>query len=140
MLEFKIKLIEKISKEINEKIKDAESAFLIAKESRDADTKSSAGDKYETGREMMQKEMDKNLALIHQYKHQLEQLHSNSIQLIKSTQGTFLICIGLGRITFEGNEYFVISWDSPVGKQLKGKKVGESYEINGKLFKIESIQ
>lgn len=140
MLEFKIKLIEKISKEINEKIKDAESAFLLAKESRDADTKSSAGDKYETGREMMQKEMDKNLALIHQYKHQLEQLHSNSIQLIKSTQGTFFICIGLGRITFEGNEYFVISWDSPVGKQLKGKKVGESYEINGKLFKIESIQ
>jgi peroxiredoxin family protein len=40
-------------------LEEAQREYVLAKESRDSDTKSSAGDKFETGREMMQKEMDK---------------------------------------------------------------------------------
>lgn len=139
MLELKIKLIEKITKEIEDKILDAEKSYQLAKESRDADTKSSAGDKYETGREMMQKEMDKNLSLKTQYHQQLNQLKHSTSQLIKTTQGVFLLSIGLGKIKFEHQDYFVISQQSPIGQQLKGKQPGDSYVINGKEFKIESI-
>ncbi|MEY2793649.1 MAG: hypothetical protein RJA76_1641, partial [Bacteroidota bacterium] len=35
--------------------------------------------------------------------------------------------------------YFAISWESPVGQQIKGKKVGDFYVINGKSFVIQSI-
>ncbi len=139
MLELKIKLIEKISKEIEYKIQDAEDAFQLAKESRDNDTKSSAGDKYETGREMMQKEMDKYYALIQQYKNQILQLKQNNTLLIKTSQSTFLVCIGLGKIELNNDYYFAISWESPVGQQIKGKKVGDFYVINGKSFVIQSI-
>lgn len=139
MLELKIKLIDSITKEIEDKIQDAENSYHLAKESRDNDTKSSAGDKYETGREMMQKEMDKNLSLIQHYKNQFNQIKMGSVHLIISSQGAFIVCVGLGKINFQGKDYFAISWDSPVGQQLKGKKVGESYSINGRNFTIESI-
>jgi hypothetical protein len=139
MLELKIKLIEKITKEIQVKLLDAEHSYQLAKESRDGDTKSSAGDKYETGREMMQREMDKSLSLIQLYQNQFHHLKDSAIQLIKSNQGIFIICVGLGKIQLDGKDYFAISWDSPLGQQLKGKKVGESYVINGKKFTIESI-
>jgi hypothetical protein len=139
MLELKVKLIERITKEIGDKILETEKSYQLAKESRDSDTKSSAGDKYETGREMMQKEMDKNLALINQYKQQLIELNKGSSKFIRTSQGDFIVCIGLGKLVIEGKNYFAISWDSPVGQQLKGKNSGDSYVINGKEFKIESI-
>jgi len=155
MLEFKIKLISRIKKEIEEKIQDAEKSYSLAKESRDADTKSSAGDKYETGREMMQKEMDKSLSLIHQYQQQyilintIENKFENTGKqttmgieigdLVESSQGTFFIAFGLGKLTFDNKVIFVISLDSPIGLQLKGKKIGETYQLNGNTYKIISI-
>ena len=45
-------------------LEEARKEYVLAKESRDSDTKSSAGDKFETGREMMQREMDKLSALV----------------------------------------------------------------------------
>ena len=45
-------------------LEEARREYVLAKESRDSDTKSSAGDKFETGREMMQREMDKLSALV----------------------------------------------------------------------------
>jgi len=46
--------------DLDKRIKSAKEFIESAKESRDNDTKSSAGDKFETGREMMQMEIDKN--------------------------------------------------------------------------------
>lgn len=155
MLEFKIKLINRIKKEIEEKIQDAEKAYALAKESRDSDTKSSAGDKYETGREMMQKEMDKSAALIQQYNQQLflietiserlvnfREKPSTRIQLgdfVETSQGNFFIAIGIGKIEIENKVLFVISLDSPLGIQIKGKMIGDTYQLNGKLHKIIKI-
>lgn len=155
MLELKIKLISKIKKEIEEKIQDAEKSYALAKESRDSDTKSSAGDKYETGREMMQKEMDKSLAFIQQNLQQLyfidslyekflqnNQKNTSGIQLgdvVETTQGTFFIAIGAGKIQIDTKMLFVISLDSPLGLELKGKKLGDTYQLNGKTYTIQSI-
>ena len=45
---------------LDRKIESAKKAIESAKEARDSDTKSSVGDKYETGRAMMQIELEKN--------------------------------------------------------------------------------
>jgi len=47
-----------------QKIKTAETALEQAREASNDDTKSSAGDKYETSREMMQQEIDRNRKLL----------------------------------------------------------------------------
>ena len=55
-------LVALISDELNKRLDDVALAYNDALESRNSDDKSSAGDKYETGREMAQQEMN-NLAL-----------------------------------------------------------------------------
>ena len=57
-------------------LEEAQREYVLAKESRDSDTKSSAGDKFETGREMMQREMDKLHASIDTYQNQLLKLQT----------------------------------------------------------------
>ena len=49
----------KLRSQLEKSVEEARKEYALAKESRDSDTKSSAGDKFETGREMMQREMDK---------------------------------------------------------------------------------
>ena len=65
----KIDLLRKLEEVIQSKIEELKLSIASAKESRDNDTKSSAGDKYETGREMMQMEINKASAQL--AKHQL---------------------------------------------------------------------
>lgn len=145
MLALKIKIIEKIKKEIEDKIRDTKLNFEQAREARNSDTKSSAGDKYETGREMIQIEMNKLQGLLDQYNTQLNMI--NSIErkenqlvkmgtLVKSTQGLFFIGLGLGKLTCEELDFFAISLDSPLGALLKSKQKGDFYEIAGKKYQI----
>lgn len=58
----KAELLQKLNELLDERIAGLEQSLLATKESRDSDTKSSAGDKYETGREMAQQEIDKQQA------------------------------------------------------------------------------
>ena len=63
---------------IDNKVDIAKSAVESAKESRNSDTKSSAGDKHETGRAMMQIELEKNevqLSKALELKHELNQIN-----------------------------------------------------------------
>lgn len=50
-----------------------------------------------------------------------------------------LIVVGTGQLTVDGVKYYVISMDSPLGAQLKGKRAGDTYALNGKTFTIKSV-
>ena len=148
MLALKIKIIEKIKKEIEGKIVDVKSNYENTRESRNADTKSSAGDKYETGREMIQIEMNKLQALLSQYQSQLNLMASldskphelvKNGSLVKTNQGYFFIGLGLGKMQIETIEFFSISMDSPLGLQLKSKVKNDFYELAGKKYQVLDI-
>ena len=148
MLALKIKIIEKIKKEIEGKIVDVKSNYENARESRNADTKSSAGDKYETGREMIQIEMNKLQALLSKYQSQLNLMASldskphelvKNGSLVKTNQGYFFIGLGLGKMQIETIEFFSISMDSPLGLQLKSKVKNDFYELAGKKYQVLDI-
>jgi transcription elongation GreA/GreB family factor len=126
-------------------LEEARRDYVLAKESRDSDTKSSAGDKFETGREMMQREMDKLSALVDNTLYSLNKLDrlanlpSSSVVaegcLVETDQETYYISIGYGK----ADTVYAISIESPLGAVLKGKKVGESVEMRGKIITIKSI-
>jgi transcription elongation GreA/GreB family factor len=126
-------------------LEEAQKEYVLAKESRDSDTKSSAGDKFETGREMMQREMDKLSALVDNTLYSLNKLDrlanlpSSSVvaegSLVETDQETYYISIGYGKT----DTIYAISIESPLGAELKGKKVGESVEMRGKIITIKSI-
>ena len=126
-------------------LEEARREYILAKESRDSDTKSSAGDKFETGREMMQREMDKLSALVDNTLNaiakldRLADLPASAVisegSLVETDQETYFISIGYGKL----DSIYAISIESPLGLELKGKSVGDRIEMRGRHITIKSI-
>ncbi|MHA8096107.1 hypothetical protein U8591_03095 [Aquirufa antheringensis] len=126
-------------------LEEARREYLLAKESRDSDTKSSAGDKFETGREMMQREMNKLSALVDNTLNsiakldRLADLPASAVisegSLVETDQETYFISIGYGKL----DSIYAISIESPLGLELKGKRVGDRIEMRGRHITIKSI-
>ena len=145
----KVEIHETILKLLTNSIVHATKDYELAKESRDSDTKSSAGDKFETGREMMQREMDKISASIDQSKNQLNFLSKINLNrpysivdlgcLIITDQDIYYISIGLGKVEINAEIIYAISLDSPIGQLFKGKRVGDELEFRGKTLKINQL-
>lgn len=105
-----------------------------------SETKSSAGDKHETGRAMIQLEMEKAGQQLSVANEMIEALKRISIDesseiiklgsLIKTTKGTYFLAISVGQLKVENDIYFVVSSKSPIGKQLLGKQVADILPFN----------
>jgi transcription elongation GreA/GreB family factor len=150
MEKLKKEVVDKMNKDLTENYDAIYQTYIDAKESRDNDTKSSAGDKYETGRAMMQQEMDqaeKRLAQIKALKNELNRLpleeSSTEIipgSLVKTTSSLFFIGVSLGKVEIGDQLIFAISTASPLGKFLHLKKEGDTILFNGQEQKIEWIR
>jgi hypothetical protein len=113
------------------------------------DSKSSAGDKHETGRAMMQQEqaqLGKVLFGLEQQKIALERNNSNkgsaSIadgSLVFTKDQIFYISIALGKMEVDGKTIHVISGDSPLAKKMKAHTMGDTVEVNGSNHHIQTI-
>lgn len=135
---------------LDERINSAQIAIASAKESRDNETKSSVGDKYETGRTLMQQEVEKNR--IQLYKAERVKIELGRINLkLQSTRvefgslvtcnnNSYFISTALGKIEVEGKKYFCISPASPLGKTLLNKCGGDKVDFRGETFEIQSIE
>lgn len=134
---------------IEKRIATATEALLQAQEASNDDTKSSAGDKFETGREMAQQDINRNKQLLADAQQQKVLLQSlaevsetakvRSGSLVVTNNGNFYISISAGQLQLEGKTYFAISAASPIGKLLIGRAVGDKVDFNGKAYAIESI-
>ena len=135
---------------VEERIKGANEAIQFAQASANEETKSSAGDKYETGRAMAQLEIEKNsaqLAEARKLKQLLFQLDptktTETIQagsLVITSQGRFYISIPAGQYTIEGEIYFAVSPSSPIAQKLLGLKADDQFMFNKKEFVVEEVR
>jgi transcription elongation GreA/GreB family factor len=149
MSELKEKLHQLCVAYVQTRMQAAEQAIAEAQQSTNDDTKSSAGDKYETGREMMQQETNRNLAQLNEAnklmvalnhipnKGESEKAEPGSI--IRTNNGDFYLAISAGTITADGKSYFAVSPASPVGMHLKDKKAGDEFSLNEKTYQIIAI-
>ncbi len=145
-VETKQQLYKLCAEQIQQRITDAETAIAEARKASENDTKSSAGDKYETGRAMMQQEIDLNsrqLLEARKLQSQLQQINPNTIHsiaqagsLIETDQENFYLAVSTGALFIGTKRYYAISVASPIGFQLKGKQVGDVFELNGKEFRV----
>lgn len=141
-------LIHAASLALEERIKAAEKAMKSAQESANSEEKSSAGDKYETGRAMGQLERDMNAKQLSMAQNELNALQAIKLDakttgksgaLIKTSQNYYFISIGLG--TFEANNIKVhlVSPLSPIGKAMEGLGIGDDFVFNGQSQLIEFV-
>lgn len=134
---------------IEQRIKTATEALLQAQEASNDDTKSSAGDKFETGREMAQQDINRNKQLLADAQQQKALLLSlkdigktpniRNGSLVTTNQGNFYISISAGQLSLQGKTYFAISAVSPIGKLLIGKAIGEEFTFNGKTYSVIEV-
>lgn len=134
---------------VEQRISTANEALLQAQEASSDDTKSSAGDKFETGREMAQQDINRNKVLLADAKQQeallvslKEAPFSASVRngsVVLTDQGNFYLSISAGQLKVNEQIYFAISAVSPIGKLLLGKVKGEMFSFNGKNYQINQI-
>lgn len=134
---------------VQQKINEADAAMRAAQAAANEETKSSAGDKYETGRAMMQLEKEKlasQRAEAFKLKKVLDQISPERMtaavalgSLVQTDIGWFLVAVGLGRITVDDQPCFVISPVAPIGQAMRGKRAGEEFRFNRKTVKIINV-
>lgn len=120
-----------------------------AQEAANQEEKSSAGDKYETTRAMMQIEKDKNAKQLEEtikLKKALSQINPNSSSdhvvlgsLVITDKGNFYISISVGKLKLDHIEYIAIAPTSPLGAAFMNRKVSESATFNGQVYKISKV-
>lgn len=112
------------------------------------ETKSSMGDKYETGRERLQQEIDTLQMQYFGLQQQFEVLRKLPVKtsaevgngtLVATDKGCFLIAVPLGDFAVGNRKIFGISPESPLAKAFRGKQVGETVTLNGNIQTIEQI-
>lgn len=138
--------LEKLGKTIQQLEKSIQDIQTAANE----ETKSSAGDKYETGRAMMQQEKDKLMARLETnltQRNQLQQLKPNRSStraergsLVQTNEGYFYLATALGKIVWGDHKCFVISMGSPLAQALLNRKKGDHFNFQGRKIQILDIQ
>jgi len=108
-------------------------------DSRNSDTKSSAGDKFETSREMAQIEIQKIETEISKTQQFFTDLASKASQLIITDKGAFLISIPFGKVMVNTTEVFCISNSAPITKQLVNTEISANFEYRGVTYNILDI-
>ncbi|UAY51886.1 hypothetical protein [Ferruginibacter albus] len=135
---------------LNDKIALLQQTLADLKESGANETKSTAGDKHETALAMLQIEQANtrnHLQEIVAQKSALEKIDpviaAPTIvngSLIKTNKGYFFISVALGKAEIDGIAIIALSPQSPLGSKLMQASKGDTVEMNGNLYTIDSIE
>jgi len=149
-MDIKYQLFQQCEMIINARIDTIQERLSSLAESKKNETKSSAGDKFETGRAMLQIEEDKcksQLAEANLVKMTLKSIPTNLDHdmirmghLVGTTNGEYFLSIGAGKIKIDDRTYFAVSAKSPIAKLLLGRKEKDNFVFNNKSIQINKIQ
>jgi transcription elongation GreA/GreB family factor len=134
---------------VEQRLATAQQAMDAAQESANQEEKSSAGDKYETGRAMAQLERDKAAMQVEENKKMLTVLNRISYNtstdrvtlgsVVVTDHNKFYLSISAGKLEIGGEPYVTISTQSPIGQLLLNKCAGEFLSFNNQKQTIISV-
>ena len=133
---------------VNQRVQRIQNTISDIQESLTSETKSSAGDKHETGRAMLQLEREKagrQLAEVQKLQEVLAKLtlsEANHIclgSLVITSQNNYFISISVGQLIVDSIPYFAIAPNSPIGNLLLGKTTREAITFRDKIIKITIV-
>jgi hypothetical protein len=146
---FKSRLLQTAKEHLQQKINALRTELTDLTQGIENESKSSAGDKHETARAMVQLEQDKIRKQLHELEHQsgkLHQINPDEItpdirpgSVIDTGKELFFLSIPAGRLTLEEVDVILLSPDSPLGRLLLHKRPGDSFTLNGKTWQVKEI-
>ncbi|TXE08321.1 3-oxoacyl-ACP synthase [Gelidibacter salicanalis] len=148
-LELKQRLFNQCAVFVDQRYLKIQTQIKEIQESLTSETKSSAGDKHETGRAMLQLEREKagqQLAEIEKIKENLSKIdptkstaHIGLGSIVLTSQSNYFLAISAGQLKVEADVFYAISPNTPIGLLLAGKKVGDLIRFREQHFTIEAI-
>ena len=149
MKQLKKEVVQLLQNTLDTRKNELEAEIQQLKEALLSDTKSTAGDKYETGRAMTHLELEKlssRLSQVIQQQQTLKRIDfvASSVNirmgsLVKTNMGYYLIAVAIGKLSTADTDCFVLSPASPLGKLLLGEKAGNRIQLNNEVVHIEKI-
>ena len=146
---FKQHIINACKNYLEDKLQSLNTIINEVSESSNLESKSSAGDKHETSKAMMQLEIEKLGTQLKEAEGQLAEFKKvnfnkafQSIELgslVETNKGYFLIASSIGKITVDDKTVFVISSKSPLALKLMGSKGKDTVIFNDVSYSIISI-
>ncbi len=134
---------------VESKLTAIQKAILEIQESLTTETKSSAGDKHETGRAMLQLEREKigqQLAETQKLKEILSKIDSSKTSkkvslgcVVYTSQNNYFIAISSGKLQIKGEDFYAISANTPIAQLLLGKTDGDEVVFRNETFSITQI-
>ncbi len=134
---------------ISRRVEAARTAMAEAQDAANNEEKSSAGDKYETGRAMghLQKDMHaqqlaaalQELALLKAVPVDNHYQEGALGAVIEAGGIAFFISLGLGKQNIAGRVVLFLSPQAPLAKQLLGNRIGDQILFNQKAAVIDDI-
>jgi hypothetical protein len=145
----KQKLIQACSDYLKDKIQSLNTIIKEVSESSNAESKSSAGDKHETSKAMMQLEIEKLGTQLKEAEGQLAEFEKINFNknfqsteqgcLVETNKGYFLIASSIGKVAVDDKTVFVISSKSPLALKLMGSNQKDTVVFNDVSYLINSI-
>jgi transcription elongation GreA/GreB family factor len=134
---------------VNSKLETIENTIKSNQADLASETKSSAGDKHETGRAMLQLEMEKagqQLKGVTEMKLVLERIKLQETSgackmgsIVKTNTVNYFLAISAGKIVVENEIFYAVSSKSPIGQLLIGKKKNDTLQFNGNQYNIDIV-
>ena len=145
-LELKAATIQVCAERLADRLATIASSLESIRGSRASETKSSAGDKFETGRAMLQLEennLKQQLAAAMETKRLLDQA-ARAVTgeriglgaLVATNRGLYFVSASFGKVGARGRDVYCISPESPIGNRLIGKIAGDAFLFNETRFQV----
>jgi len=134
---------------LERRVLDLKEQMQTLSESAAMDSKSTAGDKHETSRAMVQLEQERTGKQLKEAGQQLSEFlkidfqKSNALvspgSLVQTDKGLFFIALALGKLQVEGQPVFSISIQSPLGKAFAGARQKDTVIFNGVSYQMIAV-
>jgi transcription elongation GreA/GreB family factor len=148
-MELKEKLLSQCKDFLSRRKKVIDGVILEIENSLLSETKSSAGDKHETGRAMLQLEREKagvQLREIHKEEEIIAKIKTDKISntiglgsIVFTSQENYFISISAGEINKNEQSFYAISTSTPIGQLLMGKTIGDVVHFRAMSFKVLEV-
>ena len=145
----KDKVVQQVSEYLDGKIEEIRSTIEDLNLSLESETKSSMGDKYETGRNMIHAELENynsRLTILNEQKKVINELGFDNLEgkidlgsLVETNSGYYFLSIGLGKMDLSEASVFCISLNAPIGQAMNGLKPGAEFVFHSKTIRIINV-
>lgn len=134
---------------VDDRIAMAQGNIQAAQAAANEETKSSAGDKYETARAMAQLEIEKAAAILAEAGKQKQLLgkistgaKTSTVQLgslAHTNHGWFYISLSAGMAEIDRVAYLCLSPVSPLGQAMMGLQQGGRFSFNQRHYMVKAV-